>query len=157
MLLSIASPKCQSSRSYLYFLGRRTLFSVYSHHERRFSIGWNFWPDTSLTRKRSIFSLCSHGNLNGWASDFCGSVWIQYLNARIFNRMKILPVPSELTPEGFPSCLSAVLLDQSRVVSGCICYLQESVDVFVSGACLSYFWSKSLNVLRTLTNSENVA
>ena len=83
---------------------------------------------------------------------------MQYLNARIFNRMKILPVPSELTPEGFPGCLSAVLLDQSRVVSGCIiCYLQESVDVFVSGACLSYFWSKSLKVLTTLTNSENVA
>ena len=87
---------------------------------------------------------------------------MQYLNARIFNRMKILPVPSELTPEGFPGCLSVVLLDQSRVVSGCICYLQESVDVFVSGACLSYFWSsyfwsKSLKVLTTLTNSENVA
>ena len=82
---------------------------------------------------------------------------MQYLNARIFNRMKILPVSSELTPEGFPGCLSVVLLDQSRVVSGCICYLQESFDEFVSGACLSYFWSKSLKVLTTLTNFENVA
>ena len=66
-------------------------------------------------------------------------------------------MPSELTPEGFPDCLSVVLLDQSRVVSGCILYLQESVDEFVSGACLSYFWSKRLEVLTTLTNSENFA
>ena len=154
ILLSIAKPKCQSARSYLYFRGRKvlkTLFRVYSHRERRCWTGWNFWHDTLFTGNRSIFSLCSHGNLNGWASDFCGSAWMQYLNAQIFNGMKILPVPGELTPEGFPGWLSVVLLDQSRVVSGCICYLKESVDVFFSGACLSYFWSKILKVLKRLS------
>ena len=52
------------------------------------------------------------------------------------------------------------LIGQTRVVSGCVYNLQESVDVFVSGACLSYLWSKksqSLKVLTTLTNSKNVA
>ena len=34
------------------------------------------------------------------------------------------------------------LLGQTRVVSGCVYNLQESVDGFVSGACLSYLWSK---------------
>ena len=74
--------------------------------------------------------------------------------------MRIRPVPNEQRPEGFPGCLSIALLGQSRVVSGCMYCFQESVDVFVSGATLSYFWckkSQSLKVSTTLANSKNGA
>ena len=126
MLLSVASPKSvrAQGRTFTFVVGRFWgLCSVYILIMNEGFRPVEIFDPTLFTANRSIISLRSHGNFNGWTSDFCGSVWIQYLNARIFNRMKLLPVPSELTPEGFPGCLSAVLLDQSRVVSGCICYL----------------------------------
>ena len=104
--------------SQLWWLSKVTLTSLC--FEALFSSTKEFWQDASLIRDRSIFSLCSHANLNGKASDSCGSVWIEYLNARIFNRMRIRLVPGEQRPEGFPGCLSIELLGQSRVVSGCI-------------------------------------
>ena len=68
--------------------------------------------------------------------------------------MRIRPVPNEQRPEGFPGFLSIALLGQSRVVSGCMYCFQESVDVFVSGVTLSYFWCKESQSLKVSTTAD---
>ena len=54
----------------------------------RHRTGWSLWPATSFTRDCSIFSLCLHGNLTGYTSNFKyrqgGSVRTEHLNAQIF-------------------------------------------------------------------------